>query len=141
MTTQDPITELAAETCWEKLGTQSLGRIVTNAAGIIDIFPINYVVDGESVVFRTAEGNKLVELTLSDEVLFEVDSYTDTDAWSVIVRGSAKQLQTEAEIDAAETLGLETFAPTVKRNFVRITANQITGRAFPRSEEHPHSLV
>jgi nitroimidazol reductase NimA-like FMN-containing flavoprotein (pyridoxamine 5'-phosphate oxidase superfamily) len=140
MTTQDPISELATATCWEKLGTQQLGRIVTNAAGILDVFPVNYVVDGESVVFRTAEGNKLVELTLSDEVLFEVDSYTDADAWSVIIRGKATKLETEAEIDAAEELDLQPFAPTVKRNFVRITADQITGRAFPRGEEPPHSI-
>lgn len=127
--------------CWDKLRTQELGRIVTNAGGVLDLFPINFVVDGESVVFRTAEGNKLVELTVNNEVLFEVDSYTDDDAWSVIIRGTAKELETEAEIAAADKLDLSPFAPTVKRNFVKISADQITGRAFPRGEEPPHDLV
>jgi nitroimidazol reductase NimA-like FMN-containing flavoprotein (pyridoxamine 5'-phosphate oxidase superfamily) len=54
----------------------------------MDIFPVNYTVDGESIVFRTAEGSKLTEVTINDEVLFEVDEYTATDAWSVVVRGT-----------------------------------------------------
>lgn len=141
MTTQEPIKELSADACWEKLRSHELGRIVTQAGGILDIFPINYVVDGESVVFRTAEGDKLVELTISDEVLFEVDNYDSEDAWSVIIRGSAKQLETEAEVAAAEELDLRPFAPTVKRDFVKITPSQVTGRAFKRAPEPPHDFV
>ena len=38
------------------------------------IFPVTYVVDGESIVFRTAAGTKLAA-TRDAEVAFEVDSY------------------------------------------------------------------
>lgn len=126
----DPVSILEAPECWERLRTEQLGRLVTRVGDVIDIFPINYVVDGESIVVRTAEGNKLAELVISSEVLFEVDHHTDTEAWSVVVRGVARRLDTEAEIRGAEELPLQPWLPTLKRNFVRISATSISGRSF-----------
>ncbi|MGF2950252.1 pyridoxamine 5'-phosphate oxidase family protein [Microbacterium alcoholitolerans] len=135
MSTDDPVTRLSEDECWERLAQQELGRLVTHVGDVIDIFPVNYVVDRGSIVFRTAEGSKLVELTVSDEVLFEVDDHTDADAWSVIVRGSARQIDTLAEREAADQLGLVPWIPTLKYNYVRITPGTLTGRAFRRSGE------
>lgn len=135
MTTEDPVVRLSEEECWQRLRGSELGRLVTRVGDVIDIFPINYVVDGTSIVFRTAEGSKLVELTVNDEVLFEVDEHTDADAWSVIVRGSAHVLETLAEREAADGLGLQPWVPTLKYNYVRISPSSLTGRAFRRTGE------
>ncbi len=126
---------LTDEECWERLRAHELGRLVTHVGDVLDIFPVNYVVDGESLVFRTAEGSKLVELTVNDEVLFEVDDYSSADAWSVIVRGHARRIEDLAEREAAEQLGLSPWIPTLKYNFVRIQATSLSGRAFRRSGE------
>ncbi|HYP72633.1 MAG TPA: pyridoxamine 5'-phosphate oxidase family protein, partial [Microbacterium sp.] len=96
--TSDAIVHLSDQECWERLSVQQLGRLVTRAGDVLDIFPVNYTVDRESIVFRTAEGSKLTELTINDQVLFEVDEYTDTDAWSVVVRGHAHRLTTVEEV-------------------------------------------
>ncbi|MEJ6553908.1 pyridoxamine 5'-phosphate oxidase family protein [Microbacterium esteraromaticum] len=135
MTTENPVVRLSEEECWQRLRGSELGRLVTRVGDVIDIFPINYVVDGTSIVFRTAEGSKLVELTVNDEVLFEVDEHTDADAWSVIVRGSAHVLDTLAEREAADGLGLQPWVPTLKYNYVRISPSSLTGRAFRRTGE------
>ena len=135
MSNSDAIAYLTDELCWEHLAVQQLGRLVTHAGGVLDIFPVNYVVDGESVVFRTAEGSKLTELTVNDEVLFEVDDYSDTDAWSVVVRGTAHRLETEAEVREADTLPLNPWIPTLKYNYVRIVPTSISGRDFRRGPE------
>ena len=119
--TPDPVVALSDEQCWERLRGQELGRLVTHVGDVLDIFPVNYVVDGESVLFRTAQGSKLFELTVNDEVLFEVDDHTDTDAWSVIVR--------------ADGLGLRPWIPTLKYTYVRVEAGSLSGRAFQRSPE------
>ncbi|MCT9820850.1 pyridoxamine 5'-phosphate oxidase family protein [Microbacterium sp. W1N] len=131
----DAITYLTDELCWENLAVQQLGRLVTHAGDVLDIFPVNYVVDGQSIVFRTAEGSKLTELTVSDEVLFEVDDYTDTDAWSVVVRGHAQRLQTEVEVRAADDLPLTPWVPTLKYNYVRVVPTSVSGREFRRGPE------
>lgn len=132
---QEIVTRLDDAQCWERLRAHQLGRLVTHVGNVLDIFPVNYVVDGETLVFRTAEGSKLVELTVNDEVLFEVDDYTDADAWSVIVRGNAHRLNTLAETEAAEQLPLQPWIPTLKYNFVRVSPTSLSGRAFLRSGE------
>ena len=135
MIENNPVVALTDAECWGFLKSQQLGRLVTHAAGVLDIFPVNYVVDGESLVFRTAEGSKLVELTVNDEVLFEVDDYSDTAACSVVVRGHARRLDTSAEVEHADTLPLQPWIPTLKYNYVRITPASLSGRAFERGEE------
>ena len=131
----DPVVALTDEQCWERLRTQELGRLVTRVGEVLDIFPVNFIVDGEGVLFRTAEGSKLFELTVNDEVLFEVDDHTDTDAWSVILRGRAHALDSSAEVARADGLGLRPWIPTLKYNYVRIEPTAVSGRAFERSDE------
>lgn len=135
MSEKFPMIELEPSESWNLLGQQELGRVVTKVRDVIDIFPVNYIRDGESVVFRTAEGTKLFGLTVSDIVLFEVDSHTEAEAWSVILRGHASVVRDEEEIARLETLGLEPWLPTVKQNWVRVVADQITGRRFHRGPE------
>lgn len=129
------ISFLSDDECWEHLAEHELGRLVTAVGGVLDIFPVNYTLDGRSVVFRTAEGSKLTELTINDQVLFEVDQYTDEGAWSVVVRGTAKRLDTSAEVEAADALPLRPWIPTLKYNYVRITPDALSGRNFLRGEE------
>ena len=102
---------------------------------MLDIFPVNYVVDDGSVLFRTAQGSKLFELTVNDEVLFEVDDHTEAEAWSVIVRGRAHPLDRSADVERADGLGLQPWIPTLKYTYVRVDATSISGRAFHRGPE------
>ena len=131
----DPVVALSDEQCWERLRQQELGRLVTHVGDVLDIFPVNYVVDGASVLFRTAQGSKLFELTVNDEVLFEVDDHTDTDAWSVILRGRAHPLDRSADVERADGLGLRPWIPTLKYTYVRVEPTAVSGRAFERAPE------
>ena len=61
LTTRDDTTEVLGEpACWELLEGASVGRLAVDVAGQPDIFPVNFVVDRGSIVFRTAAGTKLV---------------------------------------------------------------------------------
>lgn len=132
---EDVVTYLSDEQCWERLAGHELGRLVTSVGGKLDIFPVNYVVDAGSILFRTAEGSKLTELTINDQVLFEVDDFTDERAWSVVVRGTAARLETAADVEHADSLPLAPWIPTLKYNYVRIAADALSGRDFVRGEE------
>jgi nitroimidazol reductase NimA-like FMN-containing flavoprotein (pyridoxamine 5'-phosphate oxidase superfamily) len=131
----DALDHLDETQCWARLAEQELGRLVTQVGGVLDIFPVNYVTDEREIVFRTAEGTKLLGLTINDEVLFEVDDHTARDAWSVVVRGRARVSDATEELLRAEALGLRPWAPTVKYNVVRIEPTRLSGRAFQRGEE------
>lgn len=126
----DPITVLTEEECWTLLDGAEPARIAFSAGGIIDIVPVSYVRDGHSVLFRTAQGNKLLGLTANPHVAFETDGRTGDDAWSVVIRGEARALEGQADIARAESLGLTPWAPTLKFTFVRITPSEISGRRF-----------
>jgi nitroimidazol reductase NimA-like FMN-containing flavoprotein (pyridoxamine 5'-phosphate oxidase superfamily) len=126
---------LTDDQCWDRLQSHELGRLVTHVGDILDIFPVNYVVDGAGLLFRTGQGSKLLELTVNDEVLFEVDDYTDSEAWSVVVRGRAHPLETFADVERADELGLRPWIPTLKYIYVRIAPTSMTGRAFDRGPE------
>lgn len=123
-----PVEVLDTQQCWQLLGTQTVGRLVTSAAGHIDIVPINYRTDGQRLLFRTAEGTKLVELTINDRIVFEVDHITPTSGWSVVLRGTARILATSAEIAAADNLDIPSWVPTPKHNIVEIHPTTLTGR-------------
>lgn len=133
--TPDIITVLDDADSWELLGQHEVGRLVTHVGDVIDIFPVNYVVDAGTILFRTAEGSKLFELTVNEDVLFEVDSFTEGEAWSIIVRGHARRLDTTAEIEHADSLPLKPWIPTLKHNYVRIEPATLSGRAFRRGPE------
>ncbi|KQB84880.1 pyridoxamine 5'-phosphate oxidase family protein [Corynebacterium oculi] len=127
---------LSAEECLERLRGLTLGRLVVRRSEEMDIFPVNYVVDGHGeIYFRTAEGTKFFSLSLNPDVLFEADEVSDGQAWSVVVRGSASALSGAEEIEYADSLPLRPWVPTLKYNYVRVTVGEISGRAFELGEE------
>jgi len=129
------VVELGEDEKWHLLRQNSLARLALSAAGEIDIFPVNYYSDGETLLLRTAPGTKLLELTVNSRVAVEIDGFTDEDAWSVVVKGTAHRLERQAEIDEADTAPLVPWIPTLKYIFVRITPTTITGRRFERAAE------
>lgn len=128
--TDEPITVLSESESWELLGTAALGRLVTTFAGEPEIFPVNYVAQNRTILFRTAEGTKLFSAVGNHTVLFEADDHNVAEGWSVIVRGRARLLKTDAEIEEADRAGLYPWTSTHKSNYVRVTPSEITGRRF-----------
>lgn len=126
----NPVTVLDESRCWDLLASQEVGRLATAVQGYPEIFPVNFVLDGESIVFRTAEGSKLVELVINASVCFEVDGWTDNGGWSVVLKGSASVVPAGEELSEVEALPLRPWVPTVKTNFVRVTPTEVTGRRF-----------
>jgi len=123
---------LDAQQCWQLLAGVEVGRLAVSAAGDIDIFPLNFAVDDGAIMFRTAEGTKLVEVVLAGRVAFEVDGYEPQQgqAWSVVVKGSAELLDRWGDIYHAQDLPLFPWNASPKERFVRIVPDQLTGRRF-----------
>lgn len=129
-TEHDPVSVLSEAQAWERLAGVTLGRLVTAFGGQLEIFPVNFAVQDSTLLFRTAEGTKLFTTVMNDQVLFEVDDHSVTEGWSVVVRGTARMLNTAEEIREAESARLMPWLPTVKTRYVRIVPSQITARSF-----------
>lgn len=130
--TDNPVDQLSEDEAWELLTRHEVGRLATTAGGVLDIFPITYVVDNHSLVFRTAPGTKLVELTINDHVVFEIDHYDDVEGYSVVLHGKAEQLDSMGDVDHAKTLPLPSLFPTERPRYVRIHPERISARRFTR---------
>jgi nitroimidazol reductase NimA-like FMN-containing flavoprotein (pyridoxamine 5'-phosphate oxidase superfamily) len=131
--TDSPVSQLTDDEAWELLARHEVGRLATTAGGVLDIFPITYVVDERTLVFRTAPGTKLVELTINDHVVFEIDHYDDVEGYSVVLHGTAEQLDSMGEVDQAKLLPLPSLFPTERPRYVRIHPDRVSARKFRRA--------
>ncbi len=131
-TTDTGMVELERAECWRLLRLCDVGRLAVAISNYPDIFPVNFVVDGDSIVFRSAAGTKLAAAVLGNGVAFEVDGYDALEgvAWSVVVKGVAHEIEHMLDYFAAEELPLFPWNASPKPNFVRIQPELVTGRRF-----------
>ncbi len=118
--------------CWDLLRRTEVGRLAVSIQNRPDIFPINYVVDHGTIVFRTAEGTKLAAAVLGQSVAFEIDGYEPASgqAWSVVIKGPAVEIERMHEVFEALDLPLFPWNASPKPRFVRIEPIEVSGRRF-----------
>ena len=125
---------LPLEVCLRLLESVPVGRVSFSTDGEVVTLPVNHVVDGQDVVFRTNRGSKLSAAGRQDHVAFEADDYdlrTRT-GWSVLVKGRAKVVHEDSEIQRLSRLGLYPWVTAVDRPFwIRIRPTSVTGRHTP----------
>jgi nitroimidazol reductase NimA-like FMN-containing flavoprotein (pyridoxamine 5'-phosphate oxidase superfamily) len=109
-----------------------LGRVGVTLDAQPAIFPVNFAVLDDEVVFRTAPGTKLCAATVHHIVAFEIDEATadGSSGWSVLVVGHAAQIRQPAMLGRARALGLQTWAPGERDYFVKISTERLSGRAY-----------
>jgi nitroimidazol reductase NimA-like FMN-containing flavoprotein (pyridoxamine 5'-phosphate oxidase superfamily) len=129
--TGKPMDILSVDESWNLLSSVTLGRLVTCVEGYPEIFPVNFVVQRETVLFRTAEfASKLFTVVMNAQVAFEADDHNVAEGWSVIVKGIAQVLNTSGEIEEAQRAQLLPWTAGEKPRYVRVFPSEITGRRF-----------
>ena len=139
MSEENPISVLSTEECWDLLRAHEFGRLAFHLADEVHLTPVNYAVDGETLLFRTAEGSKLLGVEMNADVAFEIDEFDEHHATSVVLRGVARRLP-EDEAHRAENIPLRPWVPTLKYDVVEIRPSQISGRAFELSRPWLHMI-
>ena len=124
--------ELSPTECATLLDSGGIGRLaVCTPTGPL-IYPLNFTVDGQSIVFRTSAYGTLASLGWGIEVAFEADhlDWSTRRGWSVVVKGRADIIEDPAEADRLRELGREPspWARGVRRLYVRVPWREITGR-------------
>jgi nitroimidazol reductase NimA-like FMN-containing flavoprotein (pyridoxamine 5'-phosphate oxidase superfamily) len=127
---------LAPKECWDLLRSVPVGRVGVLVDSAPEIYPVNHVVDGHSVVFRTDRGQKLRGLDRSPSVCFEVDGYdpSTSTGWSVLVKGRAREVIAADEERRLLGLDLRYWSVGPKPRWVRIEPAEVTGRRILRPE-------
>jgi nitroimidazol reductase NimA-like FMN-containing flavoprotein (pyridoxamine 5'-phosphate oxidase superfamily) len=99
---------------------------------------VNYVLDGETIVFRTDVGRKLVMLRDQMAASFEIDEI-DHDlrtGWSVLVQGHAYEASPR-EVEHLQGRVIA-WAGGPRDRWVRLRPTSITGRAIGIGAEQTH---
>jgi hypothetical protein len=132
--------------CFDLLAREEVGRLAVVVGGRPEIFPVNYVVEGDGVVFRTDPGTKLAG-AIRGPVAFEVDHLDKQtrSAWSVILHGRAQQATAfdSPELrDRTAHLALRPWTNTSKAHLIRIDPTTVTGRWIKgRGQPNPDHLA
>ena len=121
--------------CLRLLSEDVIGRLAVNDGSAPTIFPVNYCLDGEAIVFRTAPGTKLACGPRS-RACFEIDRFSPEvrAGWSVVVVG---RLDEVTEYDSrtlvrVKDLPVDPWAEGDKPHWMRLTPTRITGRRVGR---------
>ncbi len=139
MSEEETFGVMAPQECWEMLRANEFGRLAFHLAGEVHLAPINYAVDGETLLFRTAEGSKLLGIEMNPDVAFEIDEFDEHHARSVVLRGVARHLD-EAEEHRAENVPLRPWVADLKYDVVEIRPTEISGRTFELARPWMHMV-
>jgi nitroimidazol reductase NimA-like FMN-containing flavoprotein (pyridoxamine 5'-phosphate oxidase superfamily) len=119
--------------CRDLLRRAEVGRIVFTHNALPAIQPVNYVLDGEDIVFRTSRTSRLATAATGTIVAFEIDAVDPRarTGWSVVAVGPARRVSAPGEVAALEKAELRTWAPGQRHQFVRIRPEILSGRRIP----------
>jgi nitroimidazol reductase NimA-like FMN-containing flavoprotein (pyridoxamine 5'-phosphate oxidase superfamily) len=117
--------------CRRLLAGRSIGRLGVVVGGQPVILPVNYVMAGETVVFRTGPGTKL-DHGPGTSACFEIDEFDGARraGWSVLAVGRLEEITDydEAGGKGRRELSLTPWAPGERSHWLRLVPRQVTGR-------------
>lgn len=130
--TNKDIEELSPEQCRALLGRHHLGRLAyLDTAGVFPvILPINYLLVGQELVFRSDSGSKLRAAVHNAPVAFEVDGVDPERevGWSVLARGFVSEVTDRGQLEYLRQSPLHPWAPGAKAHYLSVAPRQLTGR-------------
>lgn len=124
---------LRPDECWRYLRSSYIGRLAVINGDVPEIFPVNFSVAGETLVFRTAPGTKLRALLTGAVAALEVDGLNpySTEVWSVVAKGRPEPFDETRMTVPADDADREPWEPGIKDHLIAITPTDLTGRRFP----------
>jgi hypothetical protein len=145
MTIEGGIVDLGAAECRDLLATDTVGRLAFVTPKGPRIVPVNYVVTGDAVEFRTAAYSELAAYAPGTEVAFEID-HLDRErrrGWSVIALGPCERLDDEETADLRFRTPEQDPRPWAggQRSLrLRVRWRELTGRRVG-GDHWPHPVV
>lgn len=132
--------ELDVDTTMKLLAEHHVGRVAINDDGGPLVFPVNYVFDQGSVVFRSDMGTKLTAAEGGRFASFQIDHVDEAHriGWSVLVRGQLVEVIDPVELERLDQLPIDPFHHGAgKLHHVRLLPRSITGRRIPLPDDVP----
>ncbi len=122
-----------------RLRAQGVGRIGCTVYGSPIVYPINYAVAGDAIVFRTRRGGELDAVADGEMVAFQIDGEDSLyhEGWSVLVVGRCIPVEDRAELDRLHDIPLTPWADGRRDRYVRIPLAAVSGRHISHQVTSP----
>ncbi len=116
--------------CLHLLGQAHLGRLGFTHRTLPVILPVNYVIDGDRVVFTTDSSSILAAAINSDVVCLEVDDHDSLShtGWSVLITGHLNELSQADADDLTSRVPLPSWRPMPLPHVVGLDMEMVSGR-------------
>lgn len=137
-------TELPYETCRELLGSAVVGRVAICTPTGPTIVPVNFAVQGESLVIRTSPYSALGTYGPNARLAFEIDhlDHEYHTGWSVVAVGRAEVVSSSAELDQVRLeADPQPWAGGNRHLYLRLAWDDLTGRKIGAGWPHGQSPV
>ncbi|MFD6968955.1 helix-turn-helix domain-containing protein [Streptomyces sp. NPDC059949] len=121
---------LEEDECRTLLGTHGVGRIAVFTPEGPAVFPVNYLIAGPDIAFRTAV-EALAARAAGTQVAFEIDNIDDVTAggWSVLAVGELEAVTDSEEIQhLTGTARSQPWAGGPRTHWMKLTPVRLTGR-------------
>jgi nitroimidazol reductase NimA-like FMN-containing flavoprotein (pyridoxamine 5'-phosphate oxidase superfamily) len=122
--------ELTSDECMDALRSVHRGRVAISSAALPAIEPVNFAVDGDSLVFGAAARSRLAVATENAVVAFQADSQdlSGVAEWSVMVVGTSCRVTDPGELLRLRASIPELWSGRSAEHVVRIQIVNLEGR-------------
>ncbi|HTS96009.1 MAG TPA: pyridoxamine 5'-phosphate oxidase family protein [Streptosporangiaceae bacterium] len=127
---QPELKALTPEACYGLLAPGGIGRVAFSTKAGPVVLPVNFVMAGHTIVFRTGPATAL-SAHAYDDVAFEVDHFDEAlhQGWSVLLSGTAHRVTDQGELARLRRQAAVEPWPGGSRDvYVRIIPARISGR-------------
>jgi CBS domain-containing protein len=130
MIEEDGLDALDEAACRWLLAQEHVGRLALSSAGAPVVFPVNYAVGGDDVLFFTGEGTKLSAAVAAGVAAFEIDHVDawNRTGWSVVATGRLREVVEPVVVAGARAAGLRPWAEGDRPHLVALQVERLTGR-------------
>ena len=124
------LVELSRTECLRLLATGVIGRVICTDAALPTAQPVNYMLDDEEIIFRTANGSKLAAATRNAVIAFQLDQFDTATrtGWSVLGVGEAYEIVDPARLIELTQLQLDPWVRDHDAHTICIPLGILTSR-------------
>ena len=130
---------LDRDECVRRLEAHGLGRIGAIVAGRPVVYPINYTIFEDAILFRTRRGGEIDSVPEGQLMALEIDGtdYLYHEGWSVLVVGPCSPVNGAATNEQLRHVHLSPWADQKRDRYVRIPLQMVSGRRISHEMTGP----
>ncbi|WP_336710701.1 pyridoxamine 5'-phosphate oxidase family protein [Arthrobacter sp. USHLN218] len=125
---EHPVQVLTEAECRDLLAGAQLGRLALSHRNEPDIFPVNFWTHGSAFLVHGPQDVRAAVGRSGRHVVLEADGRESGTVWSVMAKGTVRELDRPEELEAVRQRQLRAWILAPDSAFLELSPDKITGR-------------